>query len=429
MIQTVQIDVAQRARRRRTFTNREALIMRRILPLCVLAGVVLLSRTSFAGPIDLPMQSAKAAGQADAFTAQADDPSAIFYNPAGLTQLKGTQFSLGAYYLHPDVWFRGDNGSHENLSNPTVLPHVYAESDFGLDRVRFGMGVNVVHGINEDWGPTGPLREIGNKAELAVVDFSPAVALKVDDHLSLGLAFNIYYGNLDLERKVTLAAGAPEGDFRLQGHNVAFGVTPGIMYKIDDRNQVGLYYRSPYSINFKGHAQLTSTIAPEIGPSAANESLNFPQSIGFGYAIRPIDPLRVEADVIWTDWDKTNELKIRSANPAFNNQTLPADWTSGFAFRLGGQYELTRNWFLRAGYAYGQDAVPQSTYSPLVPDSNYHLAALGVGYQTDHWALDVAANGIFRDRRDIHNNVYSPATNGSWSNQIYGVMLTYTIKL
>ena len=133
--------------------------------------------------------------------------------------------------------------------------------------------------------------------------------------------------------------------------------------------------------------------------------------------------------MVWTDWNQTNELKIRSANPAFNNQTLPADWKSGFAFRLGGQYQLDRHWYLRAGYAFGQNAVPTSTYSPLVPDSNYHLAAAGVGYQTENWGLDLAMNGIFRERRDIHGNAYSPATDGSWSNQIYGLMLTYTIKL
>lgn len=382
------------------------------------------------GPIDVPMQSSKAAGEADAFTAQADDPSAIFYNPAGLTQLQGTQISAGAYYLQPVFQFHGDDGSAEHMDYPSVLPHVYAETNFGLDRFRFGFGVNDVDGINEDWGPNGPLNEIANKAELEVINFAPTVAYRVDNHLSLGLAFNIYYGNLDLERNVTLAAPpAPEGDFRVQGHAVSFGVTPGIMYKINDRNQVGLYYRSPFALDFTGHAEIKSSIVPEIGPSPTKESLQFPQSIGLGYAVRPIDPLRVEADVIWTDWDSVNQLYIRSPSPVFNNQELPADWKSGFAFRLGGQYQLDRNWYLRAGYAFGQNAVPNATFSPLVPDSNYHLAAVGIGYQTDHWGLDLAVNGIFRETRQIEDNVYSPASDGKWSNQIYGLMLTYTIKL
>src|SRR5207247_11448657 len=40
-------------------------------------------------------QSASATGQASAFTAQADDASAVYYNPAGMTQFRRCQASLG----------------------------------------------------------------------------------------------------------------------------------------------------------------------------------------------------------------------------------------------------------------------------------------------------------------------------------------------
>src|SRR5580704_13005300 len=93
---------------------------------CLLAGEI-----AFGGGIEVPMQGSRAAGQADAFTAQADDPSAIFYNPAGLTQLHGTQITAGAYYLQPLFKFEADSGDSERMTLPTVLPHLYAESDFG----------------------------------------------------------------------------------------------------------------------------------------------------------------------------------------------------------------------------------------------------------------------------------------------------------
>jgi long-chain fatty acid transport protein len=398
-----------------------------LLAMAVLCGLQQFAR---GGAIDIPMQSAKANAEADAFTAQADDPSAIFYNPAGLTQLHGTQFSAGALYLQPIFHFQGDDGSNERMNLPTVIPHLYAESDFGLDRFRFGLGVNAEDGINEDWGTSGPLNTIVTKAQLSVIAISPTVAYRVDDHLSLGMAFNIYYGDLDLERNVVLAAPpAPEGRFRLYGNGFSYGVTPGIMYKFDSRNQIGAYYRSPYTIDFGGRARVASTIIPEIGPSVAHEKLNFPQSCGVGYAMRPLDPLTLEADVIWTDWNTTDKLKISSPNPAFNGQTLPANWESGFTFRAGVQYQLNPNWALRCGYAYGQDAVPQSTFSPIVPDSNYHLGAMGVGYSTEHWGLDLATMFIYREERHIHNSVNSPTVDGTWNNQFYGLMLTFTVRL
>ncbi len=398
-----------------------------------LAGIALFLLTApraFGGGIEVPMQGSRAAGQADAFTAQADDPSAIFYNPAGLTQLHGTQLSAGAYYLQPLFHFKGDDGSNERMNLPTVLPHLYAESDFDLERWRFGLGVNDVFGINEDYGNKGPLRTLVDKAQLEVVNIAPTLAYQVDDHLSLGIAFNVYYGYLNLERSAVLAAPpVPEGSFRLHGNDFAFGVTPGVMYKINEQSQIGAYYRSPFTLDFDGKARVTSSVIPEIGPSKAHAPLSFPQSFGVGYAYRPTPPWVVEADVIWTDWHVVDRLRIHSSNPAFNNQTLPADWKSGFTFRLGTQYKFSEHWLVRGGYAYGQTSVPQSTFSPLVPDSNYHLAALGLGYTTDRWDLDLAYNFIYRERRHIHNDVNSPTVDGTWDNQIHGLMLTFTLKL
>src|SRR5438094_8282141 len=44
-------------------------------------------------------QSASATGQASAFTAQADDASAVYYNPAGMTQLRRGQVSPGTLLI------------------------------------------------------------------------------------------------------------------------------------------------------------------------------------------------------------------------------------------------------------------------------------------------------------------------------------------
>src|SRR5512135_3150752 len=72
----------------------------KILPvLSVLLVLLFTASTSFAAGFRLPEAGAKAMGMGFAFTAQADDPSAIYFNPAGLTQLKGQNVMLGATYL------------------------------------------------------------------------------------------------------------------------------------------------------------------------------------------------------------------------------------------------------------------------------------------------------------------------------------------
>jgi long-chain fatty acid transport protein len=401
------------------------------LTMILAAGCVVLFATpkALGGGIEIPMQSARAAGQADAFTAQADDPSAIFYNPAGLTQLKGTQVSAGAFFLFPDFHYNGISGDQQ-MTRPSVLPHLYAETDFGLERWRFGIGANNVFGLNEGYGNRGPLRTLVNKAQLSVINFAPAVAYKVDEHLSFGTAFNVYYGNLLLEKNAVVAAPpVPEGDFRLRGDAFSFGVTPGVTYKIDSRNQLGAYYRSPFTLDFSGKSNLKVPGVGQFGPSSTHESLHLPQSVGVGYSTRPTHDLNVEADVIWTDWHSVDQLKLYSADPHFNGQTIPASWKSGFTYRLGAEYKLTDHWALRGGYAFSQNSVPESTYSPLVPDSNYHLFAVGGGYSTATWSFDLAYQLIFRERRHIQNSVASPLVDGTWDNQIHGVLMTFTLKL
>lgn len=386
--------------------------------------------TARGGAIDVPMQSAKAAGMADAFTAQADDPSAIFYNPAGLTQLKGTNFSGGIYLLQADWGFEGDAGTNETMSLLTLLPHLYAESDFGTKNWRFGIGVTNVFGLNEDWGDDGALRFIVDEAQLSVLNIAPTVAYKFGDHFSLGMAFNAYYGSLKLKRNMVLGAPpTPEGKFDYEGDDFAFGVTPGLLWKINDRHSIGAYYRSPFKLDFDGDAEVKMSGNPVVGPSDAEAALEFPQSIGIGYAFKPIKPWTVEADVVWTDWESVNELKFSSSNPAFDGQAIPAEWNSGFTYRLGTNYQINDKWAVRAGYAYSQSAIPNATYSPIVPDADYHLFSLGVGYATPRWGIDVSGQYIHREDRHVSGSVNSPTVDGDWTNDFVGLMATLSFKL
>jgi long-chain fatty acid transport protein len=150
---------------------------------------------------------------------------------------------------------------------------------------------------------------------------------------------------------------------------------------------------------------------------------------GVAYAVRPIRPLKLEVDVVWTDWDTFDNARLRSGNPAFNGTNLPASWMSGFSYRFGAQYDLSENWAVRGGYAYGQNAVPSSTFSPLVPDSNFHLFAAGLGYRGPRWSLDAAYQLIYRESREIDESLNSPTVQGTWDNTIHTLMLTVTFKL
>jgi long-chain fatty acid transport protein len=395
----------------------------------VAAAMLFWTAAVFGGAIDVPQMGTRGAAQADAFSAQADDATAIFYNPAGLTQLHGANFSIGLTMFFPDWHFDGTSGAQQSNHLPSYIPNLYAESDFGLERWRFGIGLNNPFGLNESWGNTGQLSFLVTKAHLFTFNLAPSVAYKINDQLSVGVDLNIYWADLETNRQVMVApAPTPLGQFHYHGQDVAFGATPGLLWKIDPRNTIGLVYRSPFEMNFSGNASVKTPGLPEVGPSQTNVNLKYPQQVTLAYAMRPVQPLKIEADVEWTDWDVVKQFTVTSSNPAFS-QVQKTNWESGFAFRLGGQYDLGR-WAFRAGYAYGQRAVPGSTFTPLVPDSNYHLFAAGVGYAINsNITIDAAYQFIYRENRNISNSLYSPLVDGKWENTFHTVVISANFSL
>jgi long-chain fatty acid transport protein len=69
------------------------------------------SESASAGGFRIYDQSASATGQSAAFAAQADDPSAVYYNPAGMTQLRGTQLSFGTLLIGGHTSFTSPSGA------------------------------------------------------------------------------------------------------------------------------------------------------------------------------------------------------------------------------------------------------------------------------------------------------------------------------
>jgi len=387
-----------------------------------------IASNALGGAFEVLQQGARATGQAEAFIAQADDPSAIWYNPGGLGQLHGTNAQIGAYLVVPDYHFTGAGGTASNQIM-SVLPTIYVESDFGTDKLRFGLGLNNVFGLREDYGLDAPFRDVFTRGHLYTLNVQPTVAYEVNDHLSVGLGFNIYAGSADLEHAQILGAPpTPLGYLKLRGSDIAYGVSPGVLWKIDDRNSVGVFYHSPFTLHLGGTTTIHASGIPTIGPSPTNAGLEIPQTAGIGYAFKPVERWKIEADAVWSNWGTLQGIRIQSSNPLFNNQVIPTKYHDTWAFRLGTQYAINRNWTVRGGYQYGTSASPQATFSPLVPDSNYHLFSAGVGYAQDNWSIDGAYIFILRETRNIVSSV-NTAADGKWNTNMQGFMVSFGVKI
>src|ERR1039457_3383197 len=157
-----------------------------------------------------PDQDARATGQGEAFVAQADDASAIYYNPAGLSQLRGTEITSGGMISFPNSRLQGA-GAGAVMNTMSFLPHFYVSTDLGAPQSpwRFGLGFNVPFGNEADFSQNGPFRYIATETSLSVFNIQPTVSYQVNDQLSLGAGLNVYYGQTELNNRVPVVPGTP----------------------------------------------------------------------------------------------------------------------------------------------------------------------------------------------------------------------------
>ncbi|WP_192983653.1 OmpP1/FadL family transporter [Pseudomonas sp. EggHat1] len=148
-------------------------------------------------------QSVAAQGSAHANAAEAADPSTIFYNPAGLARLKGTQVSSGLSILLPDGDYK-DKGSRDVFGNPVsgdageFLPDAAAAPNFYFsheinDRVTVGLGIFTPFGAKLDYKEDWAGRYGIQSASLETVTFNPSIAFRFNEHHSIGFGVSAQY--------------------------------------------------------------------------------------------------------------------------------------------------------------------------------------------------------------------------------------------
>lgn len=98
---------------------------------------LLVSAEAHAAAFYLQEQSARASGRAYAGEAAApEDASTIFYNPAGMTELKRSEAQIGAYVMAPNADI-SNRGSTASVGGGPASPFI-GKNDDGFDPQTFG---------------------------------------------------------------------------------------------------------------------------------------------------------------------------------------------------------------------------------------------------------------------------------------------------
>jgi len=425
-----------------------------------LLGVSLLLCTSYlygegSGGINNPVYGARALGQANAVVARPQDPSTIQFNPAGLTELDGTQLSLGLTLHFPSTEYHGPAGFKEHMEEEILYtPNFFISSDLGgMEKMAVGLGITAPYGLKTEWSRTGFARYVATASEMSLVNINPAVAFKINDSLSVGLGLDYYTSCSTLERQNNWALTnfilsgnpiyltTPDGSSKIKVHGDGWGFNVGLLAKLNEKHSIGLSFRSKTHLDFHGHIDLRNITGPVAGIFGGSSfhthlasDLTLPEMAVLGYAYKVNDRLSLEADLQWTNWSRFEKMAVKFDNTNF---ILEADnpvwrrWRDVLSLAVGMEYKLNDHTQLRAGYFYYESPVPESTFDPSIPGADRHGITLGVGRQWDSVTVDLAYSAIFVDDRHISNMVGATSgtsIDGKYESFIHLVALTFTYK-
>lgn len=341
-----------------------------------------------------------------AFTATADNPSAIYYNPAGITQLQGAQVQAGAYAITFDVQHEAvaDGRDYDTISKVAAVPQLYATYRLPETRFAFGVGVYAPYGFGTDWPDETPFRTLATKNQLVYLSVNPVAAVQLTDSLSLAAGLTINYGETDLRRGLLV----PGDEFKFKGDGVGYGFNLGLLWQPHRMHSFGINYRSATKIDFEGDVRIRSK-TPLFLPSStedANAEFDFPQHVTAGYSFRPTKAWNFEVNVDWTDWNDVGLIVIEKES---GDLVEVFDWRSKFTVMSGATYTMENGLALSAGYFYSPSVVPDANYTVAVPDVDLHVFSAGLDYRTERWRFGVAYNFGYGPETTVEGSALSPA--------------------
>lgn len=348
--------------------------------------------------------SARGTSLAGGLVARADDPSAIAYNAAGITQLPGTQF-MGGFAINSsssDIdTLRADGKSHHSTTKGNILPlpQVYISHQLN-DQVWLGFGIFSRFGIRNEYSDNWIGRYNVTDISMQTVSAVPTVAFKVNDMLSVSAGVEVVYGLYNEKSQIPVYLInniEPDNNMKLDASGWGFGAQLGAHLRMNDQWSLGLIYKSKIALRLHGDVSFgrhTGNMLAEKGevPHAidtnVHSTITLPSSLSLGLSYKPFDNLSFEVGTVWTRWSDFKSLDFYFDSDF--NDSNPKSWDDGWNFNASVEYSPL-NWLtLRGGIWYETSVVDSSYADFMVPYNGRTAMTLGAGFKWDNWTLDIA---------------------------------------
>jgi long-chain fatty acid transport protein len=365
----------------------------RAIAAAIAAGASVTVGESLAAGFSLPEVSTAGIGLANALVANPEETGAFAYNPAAMGFHDASSVALGALLISPAFSVRTASGQHDSQgADWTAAPMIQAALRVNEDW-RIGLGITAPFGLETRWEdgtfpalsgtvripvppPLDPNVPRGQPtaSKLEILDFSPTIAYRVNDTLSLSGGLDIYWvKNAQLDS----TAGRLSGD----GADVGFNLSALYRY---EAWSFGAAFRSATTVGLEGDYRPLSQTLVAIGrlPPAqdAEVDVDLPWRLQLGVRYAFTEVLAFELDWTRTGWSAFSKLEVEGTGTGETIFTDTNDWNDTNAYRLGVTYQVRPDTQLRFGYSYDETGQEDAHFSARVPDNDRHLFGIGVAH-------------------------------------------------
>jgi long-chain fatty acid transport protein len=382
----------------------------------------------------LPDQDAFATARGEAFVATADNPSAIYYNPAGIAQLDGDNFRGGIYGICLGPTFKPPAGNansgrtYHSSDQYAAVPQFFYSHTLENLPLSLGLGIYAPFGGSMDWGQNTGFRQVAISGSLKYITVAPTVAWKILPSLSVGAGAMVNYAHLKTSQGFQQTPSSFKDFFNFDGEGWSVGYNAGVLWKPIEQLSLGVNFRSSANVNLEGHTHYQNPLLTPSTYSPANMSMNFPCTIVPGISYRPTEKWNLEFDANYTDWSSFGNFDLYEKNPpppTAQNKDIHVrfDWQGSWIYEFGVTRYFDNGWHASAGYAFNENSVPNKYYTPWAADLDRHFFSVGAGFNGKIFDFDVAFQFGYGPSHTVNNSNPSvqPSQNiVQHANGIYG---------
>ena len=329
-----------------------------------------------------------------------DDAANVAYNPASITKVKGEVMKSSYTYLSPHGNYKLYDGTGKEIEDGKNVVHAgWAVGSYYVrqinDKEWFGIGAFPRFAMVSEFERASKASTNAFFSKLNGVSVTPTYAHKFDKKWSAAVGAEINYVGLELQKNYYHpVAQMNVGATQTEGESYALGWNAAANYAFDDKNEIGVVYRSRITHSLEADFKMYPASGGKITADAYGV-VTLPDSWDIGYNHKFDKKTRLELKATRTNWSTYDALNISLSNPSVpgvlpSNVDSAKNWENGWRYAIGLEHNLSDKYAVMAGFAFDEASIPYDGGDFIVPTGLRRTYSIGARYNDKKQTVAVA---------------------------------------